>query len=294
VYDKPTKEQDEWYYYCGKVIDQISQTEEFQITKEELHNLIIANLLEHLFFSDSLRLVNYLYQKNNYSMEVSDSRNSSSGNVAMVQLLIPFERMLLNYYRNQLIIRPLVGRRTSTAVNGNAANSSSPQDLGLLLFHEKKEPTYALVVLPYETREWRIAEPEDERDYELILDEYQTKHIQNINMVIGFISFFKKEYLIFKVKVMSKKRDKGARCDQSGKTETITIINSILSLNSATSGDEYKLTIENTKNRTQRELCVFQEFLLRTLNHNRVNGRKWFFTPSEATLCNIEKLYIEK
>jgi len=294
VYDKPTKEQDEWYYYCGKVIDQISQTEEFQITKEELHNLIIANLLEHLFFSDSLRLVNYLYQKNNYSMEVSDSRNSSSGNVAMVQLLIPFERMLLNYYRNQLIIRPLVGRRTSTAVNGNAANSSSPQDLGLLLFHEKKEPTYALVVLPYETREWRIAEPEDERDYELILDEYQTKHIQNINMVIGFISFFKKEYLIFKVKVMSKKRDKGARCDQSGKTETITIINSILSLNSATSGDEYKLTIENTKHRTQRELCVFQEFLLRTLNHNRVNGRKWFFTPSEATLCNIEKLYIEK
>ena len=294
VYDKPTKEQDEWYYYCGKVIDQISQTEEFQITKEELHNLIIANLLEHLFFSDSLRLVNYLYQKNNYSMEVSDSRNSSSGNVAMVQLLIPFERMLLNYYRNQLIIRPLVGRRTSTAVNGNAANSSSPQDLGLLLFHEKKEPPCALVVLPYETREWRIAEPEDERDYELILDEYQTKHIQNMNMVIGFISFFKKEYLIFKVKVMSKKRDKGARCDQSGKTETITIINSILSLNSATSGDEYKLTIENTKHRTQRELCVFQEFLLRTLNHNRVNGRKWFFTPSEATLCNIEKLYIEK
>ena len=294
VYDKPTKEQDEWYYYCGKVIDQISQTEEFQITKEELHNLIIANLLEHLFFSDSLRLVNYLYQKNNYSMEVSDSRNSSSGNVAMVQLLIPFERMLLNYYRNQLIIRPLVGRRTSTAVNGNAANSSSPQDLGLLLFHEKKEPPCALVVLPYETREWRIAEPEDERDYELILGEYQTKHIQNMNMVIGFISFFKKEYLIFKVKVMSKKRDKGARCDQSGKTETITIINSILSLNSATSGDEYKLTIENTKHRTQRELCVFQEFLLRTLNHNRVNGRKWFFTPSEATLCNIEKLYIEK
>jgi len=98
VYEKPTKEQDEWYYYCGKVIDQISQTEEFQITKEELHELIIANLLEHLLFNDSLTLVNYLYEKNNYSMIVSDGGggSSSSGGVAMVQPLMPFERMLLN------------------------------------------------------------------------------------------------------------------------------------------------------------------------------------------------------
>jgi len=299
VYEKPTKEQDEWYYYCGKVIDQISQTEEFQITKEELHELIIANLLEHLLFNDSLTLVNYLYEKNNYSMIVSDGGggSSSSGGVAMVQPLMPFERMLLNYYRNQLIIRPLVGRRAAAAAaasNGGTAATGAPQDLGLLLFHEKKDPPYALVVLPYESREWRLAEPEDERDYELLLGKLQTNHIQNMNMVIGFISFFQKEYLIFKVKVMSKKRDKGARCDQSGKTETITTINTLLSLNAATSGDEYKLTIENTKFRTQRELCVFQEFLLRTFHRNRVNGRKWFFTPCEAILCNIEKLYMEK
>ena len=113
-------------------------------------------------------------------------------------------------------------------------------------------------------------------------------------MIIGFVSFFKKEYLIFKVKMMSKKRDKGARCDQSGKTETITSINTILSLNEMTQGEEYKLSIENTKQRTQKELCVFQEFLLRTFNAKRVNGRKWFFTPGEALLCNIEKLYLEK
>ena len=89
---------------------------------------------------------------------------------------------------------------------------------------------------------------------------------------------------------MSKKRDKGARCDQSGKTETITIINNILMMNPETQGDDYKLTIENTKQRTQKELCVFQEFLLRTFGANRVNGRKWFFAPGEALLCNIERL----
>lgn len=299
VYDKPTKEQEEWYYYCGKILDQISQTDEFRITKEQLRELVIANLLEHLFFEDSLKLVNYLYQKNNYSMTMNGSGGGGGGGaaaVSTVQPLHPFERMLLSYYSQQVIVRPLVGKRASVAAASAAgsASASLPQDQGLLLFHEKKDSQYALVVLRYETREWATAEPEDERDFELLLGKLQTTHIQNMNMVIGFISFFKKEYLIFKVKVMSKKRDKGARCDQSGKTETITTINTLLSLNAATSRDEYKLTIENTKFRTQRELCVFQEFLLRTFHRNRVNGRKWFFTPCEALLCNIEKLYLEK
>ena len=298
VYEKPTKDQDEWYYYCGKVIDQISRTEEFQITKDRMLELVVANLVEHLQnFEDSVKLLNYLYQKNNYSMTTAVS-GGGGGGVSMIQPLTPFERMILNYYSQQMITRVLVGRRASAAA---ATAASLPQDQGLLLFHEKKgskydpkDPKYALVVLRYETREWRLAEPQDENDYELLLGELQTKHIQNMNMVIGFISFFKDQYLTFKVKVMSKKRDKGARCDQSGKTETISTINTILSLNEATSGDEYKLTIENTKLRTQRELCVFQEFLLRAFHRNRVNGRKWFFTPCETILCNIEKLYMEK
>jgi hypothetical protein len=297
VIEKPTKDQEEWYYYCGKVIDQISQREEFQITKEQLHELVVANLIEHLLFPDNLQLVNYLYKKNNYSITTGTGSGSGTGSaqVSSVQPLTSFERMLLNYYSQQVISRRLVGKRAAVAAAGAAAgaaaDASTPQDLGLLLFHEKKEPIPAtLVILRYETREWTIAEPEDERDFELLLAELQTRHIQSMNMVVGFISLFKNEYFIFKVKVMSKKRDKGARCDQSGKTDTISKINMILSLNASTSGDDYKLTTENTKTRTQRELCVFQEFLLRTFHRNRVNGRKWFFTPSEAVLCNIEKL----
>ena len=297
VFDKPTKDQDEWYYYCGKVIDQISQTEEFQITKDQLYELVVANLLEHLLFDDSLQLVNYLYEKNNYSFTSTVGGGAGGGGsaqVSSVQPLTSFERMLLNYYSQQVISRRLVGKRAAGAASAGTAAAATPQDLGLLLFHEKKEPAYALVILRYETREWTTSEPEDERDFELLLGELQTTHIRSMNMVVGFISLFKKEYFIFKVKVMSKKRDKGARCDQSGKTDAISTINTLLSLNASTSSEEYKLTAENTKTRTQRELCVFQEFLLRTFNRTRVNGRKWFFTPCEALLCNIEKLYLEK
>ena len=235
--------------------------------------------------------MNYLYKKNNYSF-TSTVGGGEGAQVSSVQPLTSFERMLLNYYSQQVISRRLIGRRAAGAAG--AASATTPQDLGLLLFHEKKEPAFTLVILRYETREWTTAEPEDERDFELLLGELQTTHIRSMNMVVGFISLFKKEYFIFKVKVMSKKRDKGARCDQSGKTDAISTINTLLSLNASTSSDEYKLTAENTKTRTQRELCVFQEFLLRTFNRTRVNGRKWFFTPCEALLCNIEKLYLEK
>jgi hypothetical protein len=270
------------------VIEQISQTAEFQMTREQLHALVIANLLEHLFFDDSLKLINYLYEKNNYSAGAAGAAGAAG-----IQLLTPFERMMLNYYEEHVIERPLVGRRAAAAAAATPGFDGSrriPKDQGLLLFHEKKEEQYALVVLRYETREWVLAEPEDERDFTLLLGKLQTDHIQNMNMLVGFVSFFKKEYLIFKVKNMSKKRDKGARCDQSGKTDTITIINNILMMNTATQGDEYKLTIENTKQRTQKELCVFQEFLLRAFNATRINGRKWFFAPGEALLCNVERL----
>jgi len=286
VYEKPTKDQEEWYYYCGKILNQISQTEEFQITKEQLLELVVANLLEHLLYNDSLMLIQHLYKKNNYSM-------SSASGEGRIQLLTPFERILLNYYAQQVIIRPLVGKRV-LSVSGGANALNVPHDQAILLFHEKKDPQFALIVLRHETNEWRPAEPEDLRDYELILGNLKNRHIQNMNTIIGFISFFKNEYLIFKVKTMTKKRDKGARCDQSGKTEAITTINTLLSLYPPTSRDEYKLTIENTKFKTQKELCVFEEFILRIFNLKRVNGYKWFFTPGETILCNIEKLYIEK
>jgi hypothetical protein len=217
------------------------------------------------------------------------SQSGGSGGGLAIQNLSPFERMILQYYARQVIHRPLVGRR---AVASSAADA--PEDKGMLIFNKTKKELFELVVLRYETREWVSAEPEDERDFSLLLAKVQTEQIQKMNMMIGFISLFKMEYLVFKVKVMTKKRDKGARCDQSGKTDAITIINTALGLNVLTQGDEYKLTTENTKFRTQKELCVFQEFLLRTFDRKAVNGKKWFFTPCEALLCDIERLHIEK
>ena len=207
-----------------------------------------------------------------------------------IQPLSQFEQMIMNYYSQQIIHRVLGGKRAASAAAAGSARP--PEDMAMMLFHEKKD-VFELITLRYETAEWVVADPEDMRDFALLLGSLQTTQIRTMNMIVGFISLFKREYMIFKVKMMKKKRDKGARCDQSGKTDTITMINNILMLYPPTQGEDYKLTIENTKHRTQKELCVFQEFLLRTFQVNNVNGKKWFFTPGEALLCNLEKLHIE-
>jgi len=49
-------------------------------------------------------------------------------------------------------------------------------------------------------------------------------------------------------------------------------------------------TAENTKGISQFELCIRQEFLLRYYDITKRNRKRWFLTPVEAIIKNIEKL----
>ena len=91
---------------------------------------------------------------------------------------------------------------------------------------------------------------------------------------------FKKDYIIFKIKDLNKPRQKGARCDQSGKKEAIKMLNTII--------DEEKYNKESEV--TQKQVCVLQEFMMRIYNIEMKNGVHWFLTPGEAALINIEQI----
>ena len=108
--------------------------------------------------------------------------------------------------------------------------------------------------------------------------------IKSLNNIVGFMSSFKKEFMIFKVKQFDKKRNKGARCDQAGKSDTIKILNLII-------GSE-KYTSTNTKGVSQKQLCVLQEFTLRLFDYNQKDNKRWYLDPFEAVVIDIEKLDI--
>ena len=134
-----------------------------------------------------------------------------------------------------------------------------------------------------EEKEWVLAQPEDTLDLQ---DEVRKLGMKfsplssKINSLIGFMTHFKNEYIIFKTKDMNKKRTLGARCDQTTKVAAIKTLNEILE-------EEKYVTSTPT---TKKELCVIQEFMLRLYNKNMKNGKIWFLSPIEATISNVEKV----
>ena len=227
--------EDNWYKFASLIFEKL---EEEGYDKSLLHDLLIVNLIESLLFSDSIELLNYLY-------------NSE---------LDTFEKLLKNYYDLKII---------------------NYKDIeGILVVKDEKS---ILLVFNKNKNEWLEAEPEDYNDFAGEIKKNLVKN-NNLNTIVGFIGPFKNEYMIFKVKQLNKKRNKGARCDQSGKADTIKLLNMIV-------GDN-KYNSTNTKGINQKQLCVLQEFLLRIYDYENKNGKRWFVSPSEAILINIEKLEI--
>jgi hypothetical protein len=103
---------------------------------------------------------------------------------------------------------------------------------------------------------------------------------EKLNNIIGFITTFKKDYMTFKVKDFSIKRTKGARCDQSTKRDAVKTLNEILGQEKYDSKSEI----------SQKQICCIQEFILRIYDRNNKNNKRWFLTPAESVLIDIEGL----
>jgi len=151
---------------------------------------------------------------------------------------------------------------------------------GILL---QKTNEQQLVIENNKTNNWELAESEDYEDLSTKINAITTQFLPastKMNQIIGFMSSFKKDYIVFKVKYMKRLRHKGARCDQSQKKEAINNINTILN----TERFEHNTAISRT------ELCIIEEFLLRYFNSITKDNKIWFLNPAQAVLVNIEKL----
>ena len=130
---------------------------------------------------------------------------------------------------------------------------------------------------------WITAESEDIKDLELEIKKLNIE-LHNYNTIVGYIGSFKGEFNIFKVKQLDVKRNKGARCDQTGKSDALNMLNKIV-------GSE-TYTAENMKRFNQNLICILQEIYLRLYDLEKKNKKRWFLFPGEAVLNNIEKLHI--
>lgn len=150
----------------------------------------------------------------------------------------------------------------------------SGKDEGLLWVKEGIE-----ALIAKDGKEWV---PGKSEDWRVLNDKIQKLKVtdKDLNNVFGFIDEFKNEQMVFKVRQISKKRNKGARCDQAGKKAALAVLNLIDS--------DTEHTIESTKDINQRQICVLQEMLLRLYNLRNKDGMIWFVGPGVAVLSKVD------
>jgi hypothetical protein len=117
-------------------------------------------------------------------------------------------------------------------------------------------------------------------------------NVRNYNDIIGFMSSFKNNKIVFKTKKLTDKRNnKGAYCENAGKSDIITRLNEITGspiysetkINQDIVVDGIKLSNIIFKN----GLCVMMEILLRYYDEKKHLSQRWFFNPEEAILNRI-------
>jgi hypothetical protein len=251
---KVTRGDDDWYKHCGVVMKKIRKDYP-GITEQKSIEYLTSHMIEMLMYKDKLAIMEYLY-----SLEQIE------------------ENTLIWYLKNYFERNSIVTKKFHA----------------IILYDLEKRH----IMILNKDNKWVQAEPEDEIE---IANSKEAKQLlqpldkNNYNNIVGFIGYEKKnKYLIFKTKNMDSSRDTGARCDEAGKSKTLTLLNQIVGENKYTN-ESTKLQKDKDGNVIREamnhlELCVLQEMLLRYYNDIKKNGKKWFFTPEMAIFYKLYKI----
>ena len=237
--------EEDWYQICSTVIQSLETDKVSE--REQLLDFVVEHMLDELTMEEMLLLLR---------------------NLALLRQENIFEQRLKKTIEKNIL---KVGSNDDMLLTGILVNNNGEN-----------------VLLVQGGTDWKVAEPLDINDFKPVIDERKTQFLpaaDKMNSLVGFISIFKKEegHTVFKVKDLSKKRNKGARCDQSGKEEALNNLNSIIA-------PEHKHYTAKEKIINRKQVCVMQEMFLRMYNAETKNGKVWFLSTVLSNLLSIEKL----
>ena len=160
--------------------------------------------------------------------------------------------------------------------------------IGVIINDKRK---YAVYIWDDSTSQFIAGEPEDEPFFKKELDRFYMED-ENINDLVGFMTMFKNDSMVFKTKYVNTKRNTiGVRCgDSSTKADVVKILNDLLQ----ETEPRY-----NTKSMiSHQSLCVVLEIVMRHMTDialtNPVNdyikvipNKIYFIPPEESLLFDI-------
>lgn len=253
--NKVDRGNDNWYQLCGVVMRKMMEEDNIvpaQNTKERLEILeefLIEHIVDSLMMDEKIELLNYIYSKKNNEQTIYDSNDN----------LKRFYGKIKKYLLSKLLV--------------------SKGITGLLAFNGQSR-TENLNLFVLDNNQWLPAKPEDKRDLEeAIIKKYKLK--RNFNRYVGFIGFeSNRKYMVYQVKDTTNDRSTGFRCDQSGKEKIINVLNDIEMDDRFAS----KVTKDGSK-----ELCVRQEFTLRSYERQKLENKTWFLDTETAIINEFQK-----
>ena len=242
-----------WYEHCGVIIRKMAKEDKLVPAESEQQRLEILEqfLIEHIV--DSL-MINEKVDILNYIYS-NENLEKTLENERIKRLFGKMKKYLLS---KLIVAKGLTG---IVMFDG----SSRIDNLNIYILDDNN---------------WKPASPEDKKDLQdAILKKYRLK--TNLSQYVGFIGFENnRKFMVYKVKNTENERSTGFRCDQSGKENIIDILNSI------EIDDKYASKV--TKDGAY-ELCVRQEFTLRSFQHQHLDNKTWFLDTETAIINEFEK-----
>ena len=171
------------------------------------------------------------------------------------------------------------GRAFATLEAYRAAHRLTAGGTEALMLATYREPV--LVVLRGDV--WAPGEPEDYAEFGTAISERAATFqpvVDKLAPYVGFLSPFKSERMVFKVKDTAKVRNRGARCDQASKKGALALVNLLV-------GREL---MEISRSLPQTVICVVQEFILRAYQEEAKDNRRWFASAGFASFMKLETI----
>jgi len=164
---------------------------------------------------------------------------------------------------------------------------------GLLLNKE-----HEIIIHILDDGKWRKVKHTEFEKFTNALKEKKEEIHQNINNIIGFISYEKKRNCFmnncFKTLIISNRKDRGALCDNKSKKDVIYLLNNVVQKSKSIGIQNYKATDKQNINGdnmkiNQPQLCCELELIMRYYTEERLNGKIWFLSLVDAMISNIIK-----
>jgi superfamily II DNA or RNA helicase len=261
-----TKNDKDWYHICGDVVPELMKHE--NMSSKNIEISIIKHFIDFdTTFETKKRLVEFLYSKDGKIEDENDDKKKlydkldSKGKTIM--------KIVEKYIDGAVVMK---NKDTNTLLFGMFDNDFI---FNYFVFSEENSLL--------------LAKPEDINDFKITIVEFQKNIVDKLAEYVGFASVFKENRLIFKVKHMKQKRSKGARCDQAGKSSSISLIKDFR--NEKIDGVENNSAVVKMLNKFKSSaVCVYQELLLRNYNELGVDDKVWFLPLEHYKQSNVEKI----